>query len=98
MNNITSKLNDISKLRVTKVSNDDWNWLYVNGKLTEYEGHDLTLDNLSDAINDYIDENSNGSYVASIHGIIYQEWCVNQEYGESGLPKLLKDIPEDMFE
>lgn len=93
-----SKLNDISKLRVTVVSNTDWSWLYVDGKLTEYDGHGLTLDNLADAINDYIDENSNGSYIASVHGIIYQEWCVNQEYGENGLPELLEDIPEDMFE
>lgn len=93
-----SKLNDISKLRVTVVSNEDWSWLYINGKLTEYDGHGLTLDNLSDAINDYIDENSSGSYIASVHGIIYQEWSVNQEYGENGLPKLLEDIPEDMFE
>lgn len=56
-----SKLNDISKLRVTVVSNEDWSWLYINGKLTEYDGHGLTLDNLSDAIKDYIDENSSGS-------------------------------------
>lgn len=93
-----SKLNDISKLRITVVSNEDWSWLYVNGKLTEYDGHGLTLENLSDAINDYIDEKSSGSYVASIYGIIYQQWYVNQEYGENGLPKLLEDIPEDMFE
>ena len=91
-------MNDINKLKVIEISSDDWSWLYVDGELTEYEGHSLTFDDFSNAINDYITAHSNGSYLASIHGINYQQWHVNQEYGENGLPKLLEEIPEDMFE
>lgn len=95
------RLNSISELQVIEVvSEDQSSWLYVNGKLKKhYSGYRLDLADLSFAINDYIEENSCGSYRASVFGINYQRWDINQEYAERGsLPELLKDIPEEMFE
>lgn len=86
------------KLQVIEVSCDDWSVLYVDGKITEYEGHRLGLMEVFHAINDWIKENSYGSTIAYISGINYDNWFVRDEYTEEGLPEILKDIPEEMFE
>lgn len=82
------------KLQVIQVSSDDWNVLYVNGKRTEYEGHSLCLMDMSNAINEWI----KNKWYGSISGVNYDNWFVKQEYMEEGLPELLSEIPEEMFE
>ena len=77
----------------------DWYWLYVDGKKTNYEGHRLEPEDMAKAVNDYIKENSKGSYLHHICGINFASYSVNDNYAEEGnLPMNLKDIPEDVFE
>lgn len=81
------------KLDIIEVSSEDWSVLYVDGKRTEYEGHSLCLMDMTSAINEWIRDGNN------ITGkICYDNWYINQEYMEEGLPELLSEIPEEMFE
>ena len=90
----------MNKLSMISVEYDDWFVLYVEGKKTFY-GHSLRADDIINAINDYIKENSKGSYLHSISGINFETWNVSEEYvDENGdnFPVLLSDIPESAFE
>lgn len=92
------RLNILSELQVIEVKSYNYSWLYLNGKLIWTAAH-MDLEDFSNAINKYLEENSYGSYMASVFGINYQCWDIKQEYTERGsLPELLKDIPEEMFE
>lgn len=88
-------------LSMISVEYDDWFVLYVEGKKTFYDGHGLRADDIINAINDYIKENSKGSHLHSISGINFETWNVSEEYvDENGdnFPVLLSDIPESAFE
>jgi hypothetical protein len=88
-------------ISIVSIECDDYFWLYVEGKKTEYCGHRCEPSNVVDAINDYIKENSRGSHLHSVFGINFETWNLDYDWVEDNgdnLPKLLDDIPKEAYE
>lgn len=90
----------IEILEIRDVRCDDWHWLYIEGEVTNEEGigHNLGVEDLIEAINTYLQSKRKGSTLEKVSGIDFDTYWVNNDYAENGLPRYLKDIPEEVFE
>lgn len=80
-------------IRIYLVSGDDWEGLYINGKL-EKEGHRIDFSNGMKVIAEYINNEMSASEIKFMNYYVNQEWLED----EGSFPENFRDIPSDKFE